>query len=57
MVYSPKIRKGLPGVAVLPKFFLLILPPSQDIKRNHFLFLSHNLRRALSIHTYIDAMV
>jgi transposase InsO family protein len=34
-----------------------ILPPSQNIRRNHFLFLSHNIRRALSMHTYIDAMV
>jgi hypothetical protein len=34
-----------------------ILPPSQDIRRNHFLFLSHNIRRALSMHTYIDAVV
>lgn len=30
---------------------------SQDIRRNYFLFLSHNIRRALSMHTYIDAVV
>jgi hypothetical protein len=37
--------------------FCIVLPPSQDIRRNHFLFLSHNIRRALSMHTHIDAVV
>jgi hypothetical protein len=35
----------------------VILPLSQFIRRNNFLFLSHNIRRALSKHTYIDATV
>jgi hypothetical protein len=34
-----------------------LLPPSHDIRPNHFLFMSHDIRRALSRGTYIDTVV
>jgi hypothetical protein len=33
--------------------FYMVLPPFQNIKRNHFLFLSYNINCTLSIYMYI----
>jgi hypothetical protein len=35
----------------------MLLSLMQDISRNHFLFLFYNVRRALFMYTYIDAML
>jgi hypothetical protein len=34
-----------------------LLPPLHNIRHNHILFLSHNIRCAFSRHIYIDAVV
>jgi hypothetical protein len=34
--------------------FYMVLPPFQNIKRNHFLFLSYNINCTLYIHVHSD---